>query len=261
MKDIDMKSLYRLSLILLAVGALLVETPSLPAFEHLFEHFGTGTYLHPIEKPDAVCYPSCCEHKTCCCCKEHVYIFCINGVNPMCLGNFNGMCDYLREQGFENTYFAQLYTCQGYAARIREIRASDPCARIVVLGFSAGCNFARCLANMLARDCTRVDLLVYLAGDMIDNSPRSFPENVCRVLNIRAQGLILAGGDLIFCGADIDGACNYKLDCRHILVPSRRETLELLMTQLLALCCGPSEAPPAQIVPDAAPAQPAPQAK
>jgi hypothetical protein len=40
---------------------------------------------------------------------------------------------------------------------------------------------------------------------------------------------------LFFNGEDIDGALNYKLDCRHILVPSRRECLELVMDELLLL--------------------------
>jgi hypothetical protein len=74
---------------------------------------------------------------------------------------------------------------------------------------------------------------------MIDNSKRSFPDNVRRVLNVRARGLILTAGDLIANGADIDGARNCKLDVRHILVPSRKETLEILRNELLALACGP----------------------
>jgi hypothetical protein len=212
----------------------------LGAFEPLVTHGGVGTVLHPIQKPDPLPFPSGC-------CKDHVYIFGINGLNPLCLGNFNGLCSYLREQGFEKTYFEQMYTCFGLERRIRHIYQEDPQARIVIIGFSLACQNARNLANALARDGTRVDLLVYIAGDFIDNSPRSHPPNVGRVLNIRARGLVLIGGDLLFNGADIDGARNHKLTVRHILSASNRETLTMLMEELRDLACGtaPVATPPA----------------
>jgi hypothetical protein len=201
--------------------------------------YGLGTLLHPLQRPDAVGYPNYGPSKAPCCHKEHVYIFAINGLDPTCLGNLNGLCGYLIEEGFANTYFSQLHLWPAFARIIRQIRQEDPDAQIVVIGFSCGCNCARWLVNVLGMDGTRVDLLVYLAGDMIDNSKRSFPDNVRRVLNVRARGLILTGGDLIANGADIDGARNCKLDVRHILVTSRKETLEILSNELLALACGP----------------------
>jgi hypothetical protein len=175
----------------------------------------------------------------CRCCKEHVYVFAVNGLNPMCSGNFSGLCCYLRKQGFENTYFGQLYSSHGFNDRIREIRAQDPQARIALIGFSYGANYVRHMVNFLAKDGTQVDLLIYLGGDTVLNTPYSYPCNVVRVLNVRARGLVLLGGDLFWNGADIDGARNCFVDCRHILIPSRRETLEVLMEELLTLACFP----------------------
>jgi hypothetical protein len=202
--------------------------------EPLVTRFGVGTILHPLQEPNGVPAPSCDD-----CRRDHVYIFGVNGWNPLCLGNFNGLCEYVRKQGFCHTYFGQLFTSHGFAGRIRQIRRCDPDARIVLIGFSGGSNYVKWIANALAQDCTRVDLLVYLAGDLIPNTPSSYPPNVCRVVNIRSKGLILTGGDLFFNGADIDGARNCQLRCRHILAPSRREALEVIMEELLALACAP----------------------
>ncbi|MBM4070405.1 MAG: alpha/beta hydrolase [Planctomycetes bacterium] len=203
------------------------------AIEPLVTHGGLGTFLHPIQAPKN-------GHSCLCgldCCKDNVYIFGVNGLNPLCTGNFNGLLDYLRGQGFKNTYFGQLYTPNCYARKIRDIRQHDAHARVVLIGFSLGCNYVQCLANHLNHDDTRVDLVVYLGGDYIFNNERAFPCNVERVLNVQAHGICLTGGDLFFKGADIDGARNVRLPVRHILIPSRADTVELLMEELTSLAC------------------------
>jgi hypothetical protein len=232
-----MKPLCKLSAVAVLAVMLGCEAPPLHARQQSPPQNGLGTLVHPLQKPEAIPWPGDVP----CCHKEHVYIFAVNGVDPMRAGNVNGLCNYLIEEGFANTCYSPMTTWARFAPTIRQIRQDDPNARIVVIGFSYGCNCARSLVNKLAEDGTRVDLLVYLAGDMIDNSKRSFPDNVCRVLNIRARGFLLSGGDLIVNGADIDGARNCRLDVRHMLLPSRKETLELLMNELLAVACGPAQ--------------------
>jgi len=199
-----------------------------PAYEPIVSKYGIGTVLHPVQDPGIVANDSPETQAA----KEHVHIFAVNGVNPLCLGNFNGFCEYLKHQGYAHTYFGQLYTCYNFAERAREVRQSDPQARIVLIGFSLGSNTVRSIANDLAKDGTTVDLLVYLVGDYVQNTPESRPANVRRILNIRAQGIVFTGGDLFFNGADIDGARNRKLNVRHMLVPSRRETLQLVTEEL-----------------------------
>lgn len=206
------------------------------ALEPLVTHFGLGSFLHPIQAPkkgqDCFCGVDCC--------KDNVYIFGVNGLNPLCTGNFNGLLDYLRGQGFKNTYFGQLYTPNCYARKIRDIRQHDPHARVALIGFSLGCNYVQCLANQLNHDDTRVDLVVYLGGDYIGNNERAYPPNVQRLLNVQAHGICLTGGDLFFKGADIDGARNVRLPVRHILIPSRSDTVELLLEELMGQACGSS---------------------
>lgn len=235
---------------LFIVGLVLLAAPAARSAEPLVTNWGIGNVLHPIQEPASVL--------GCGCPKDHIYIFAINGVNPMCQGNFNGFCTYLKKQGYCHTYFGQMYTILGWGDRIREVRRCDPEAKIVIVGFSAGANLAKMLANNLAKDCTRVDLLIYLVGDMIPNTPSSFPPNVCRVLNIRAIGLILTGGDLFMNGADLDGARNCRIECRHILVPSRCETLTYVSEELAALACGTCATPAPAIDAPLAPLLPAP---
>jgi hypothetical protein len=234
-----MKTLCKLSAVSLLAAVLECEAPQLHARQRSLPQYGLGTLFHPLQKPEAIPSPGNVAGRH----KDHVYIFAINGLDPMCLGTLNGLCSYLNEEGFASTHFSQVTSWGPFAQTIRQIRQADPNARIVVIGFSYGCNCARSLVKRLAEDGTRVDLLVYLAGDLIDNSKLSFPDNVARVLNIRARGFILSGGDLIVNGADIDGARNRRLDVRHFVAPSRKETLELLMSELLTLASGPLDRP------------------
>jgi hypothetical protein len=237
--------------LLLASGVAGCSVPAWPEalrVQPLVTHVGLGHLMHPIEDPGMVPPPSWCHGPPDPCYQEHVYIFGVNGLNPLCTGNFNGMLDYFRQHGFAHTYFGQLYTSHWFACEIRKIRHKDPEARIVLIGFSWGANYAEAIANNLNEDGTRVDLLVYLVGDLVWNTPASKPANVCRLLNIRAKGLILLGGDLLFNGADIDGARNCMLKCRHIVAPSSVETLTLLMEELQALAY-PHAGPGAVAVP------------
>lgn len=213
----------------------------------LVNNYGLGSIFHPIQEPPSIPLPPGCVGQNYVCCTDHVYVFGINGFNPLCTGNFNGLMRYIREHGFPHTYFEQLYSSRWYADEIRKIRHCDPQAKIALIGFSWGANAVRGLANHLNEEGIQIDLLIYLVGDLVGDTPESKPANVCRIVNIRAKGLVLLGGDLFFNGEDIAGAHNHMLTCRHILVPSRRETVELIMGELYTLACvpvGPPLPPP-----------------
>jgi hypothetical protein len=256
-------SILRSSLILVILGTVPASASTVQA-QPLAANYGIGTFLHPIEQPQTISYPRWCQDRPFVCRKDHVYIFGVNGLNVLCSGNFNGLLSYLRNEGFTNTHFAQLYTVGWIPDEIRKIRQSDSQARIALIGFSWGANSVRRIANDLNRDGTQVDLLVYLVGDLVRDEPESKPCNVRRILNIRAHGLVLLGGDLFFNGEDMQGARNVTLQCRHILAPSRHETIEAIMEELLELACvpvgatapAPALAPvpaPVDVIPDSSP--------
>ena len=83
-----------------------------------------------------------------------------------------------------------------------------------------------------------IDLL--LVGDSIGNTPVSKPNNVQHIVNIRADGALAMGGDLTANTGDIEGARNVRVKCRHILTPSRRQTVEIMNEELLTLACFPN---------------------
>lgn len=230
-----MRGLFRLLTLAVALAGAGCATPWRP--EPLVSEFGIGHLIHPVEPPERIPCPPAVANGTAVCQPERVHVFAINGLNPLCLGNFNGMCGYLRERGFVNTHFGQPYTCFWFPDEIREVRARDPRAKIVLVGFSWGANIARSMAHRLGDEGITVDLLVYLVGDTIWNTDYSHPPNVRRIVNVRGRGLVLLGG--LCDGAELDGARNEYIDCRHILAPSRPETIALMMEELLALACTP----------------------
>jgi hypothetical protein len=193
-----------------------------------------GNLLHPVDPPRpevAAQFRGLPE-----CARDHVYIFLINGMDPCNVCNFRGLCDYVQALGFRQVYFGEMWHMGRYVETIRRIRDEDPHARIVLLGYSIGANLVRKMAQNLNEDSTRIDLLVYWAGDFVRNTKAFKPENVCRILNIRAWGLLLVCGGVFFNGADIDGCENHYLGfVRHSCVTANQKALELLARELTTL--------------------------
>ena len=167
--------------------------------------------------------------------KDRVHFFLINGIDPLYSGNLNGVAAYFRSIGFANTSCYQFPSTWKVRRQIETIRRSDPEARIVLLGYSAGANIVRLLANNVQREGIHINCLIYLGGDTVFNSPSSRPPNVGQIVNINGHGMIFLGRDLYFKGEDIDGAVNHRVDARHILLPSQGDTINLIGEQLIAL--------------------------
>jgi hypothetical protein len=167
--------------------------------------------------------------------KNHVYIFLINGLDPLYLANLNGLCAYLQALGFAQAEVGQMTASGTFLEKIRRIHASDPRARVVLLGFSAGAYRAQGVVQALKRENISIDVLVYVGADMIREGGRSQPENVHRVVNITGHGFLLSGYDLFFNGTTLAGARNVRLPARHFALPSRPETLQIVVEELVAL--------------------------
>jgi hypothetical protein len=145
----------------------------------------------------------------------------------------------MKQLGFRNSHCGQSWQAAAFGEQICDIRRRDPAARFVVVGFSAGANRARDIAQELKGQGVRIDVLVYLGADTIENVPASRPDNVGQIVNITGHGYLPRGGDLFYNGSDIDGAQNQRLDARHMLLPTRPETVQTLATQLLAVAQAP----------------------
>jgi hypothetical protein len=187
-------------------------------------------FLHPIEAPPPQVIERCAvaPPRT----REHVYVYLVNGFDPLYVGNLKGLRDYVKQLGFTHAYCGEMTQMPLLRSEIRKVYRVDPAARFVLAGYSAGANAVRDLAHDLKSDGISVDLLVYIGGDTIRNVPASKPDNVRTLLNINGHGLVLLGYDVCFKGSDIDGAVNHRLDARHMLLPSRPQTAELLAQHL-----------------------------
>lgn len=218
-------------LLVLAAGCLHAGDPG------RYPRPGTGlSFVHPVRAPRD-CSERCRalpEDR-----KDHTYVFAVNGLDPLCLGNLNGLCDHVRGLGFRHVYFGQFWDTRRIEDEVVRVRASDPAARVVLLGYSNGANDVRAMCHSLGRKDVRVDLLVYLGGDRVLNVPESRPGNAGKILNITGHGFALTGGNLFVNGDEIAGATNIRLKERHILLPSRPAAVEAFLTELHAVASAP----------------------
>jgi pimeloyl-ACP methyl ester carboxylesterase len=160
------------------------------------------------------------------CCRDHVHIFLIDGLDPANCADLPGLRSYLVGLGFNNTSHGQLYHTGTFLNTIRRIHAEDRSARFVLVGFSFGANAARHVANQLKEEQVEVDLLVYLGGNTLGNTPRDRPSNARRVVNILATGWI-------WHGAQMDDADNLSVpDVLHFGSPTHQATLEMFAREL-----------------------------
>jgi hypothetical protein len=174
--------------------------------------------------------------------REHLYLFFVNGVDVLGAANFRGLCGYVQTQGFRHAYYSQMTQGNHIVRQVKQIRQDDPQAQFGLVGFSAGTYVVRDVAHGLREAGIPVALLVYIGGDFLQNSPGCRPSNVGKIVNVTGHGFLLSGGDL-FHGTDIDGAVNLRLPCRHMLLPSRRETIDLLLRELSATAAASSLTP------------------
>jgi hypothetical protein len=179
---------------------------------------------HSVQPPQPCIVEPC--HSMPQCCHDHVYIFILNGLDPLDWTDLHGLREYFIGLGFNNTYYGQFYNPPHYAKEVRRIHATDPEARFVLVGFSFGANAVRYVANKMNEENIPVDLLVYLGGNTLDNEPGDRPENVRRIVNILSLGAI-------WNGTTIDGAENMQLrDVYHFGSPSHPYTVDLLTREL-----------------------------
>ena len=80
------------------------------------------------------------------CCRDHVYIFLVNGLDPINFGRLLGLRDYVRKLGFRQTYYGQMFHAAYFKKEIRRIHQEDAEAHFVFIGFSAGMNVAHSMA-------------------------------------------------------------------------------------------------------------------
>lgn len=185
---------------------------------------GCLSFCHPVHSPAGEIIQPCQALPSCC--RGQVYVFLINGLDPVNLANLTGVRDHIQALGFRKTYYGQMYHAAYFEKEIRRIHQEEPEARFVLIGFSLGANMARNITQNVKPEGIDIDLLFYLGGNTFDNRPRDRPENAHRLVNILARGCI-------WNGAWLDGAENlHEVDVLHYGSPSHPRTLEILDREL-----------------------------
>jgi hypothetical protein len=204
------------------------------------------SFLHPVEPSLPELVQSCQELPRGC--REHIYVFMIHGMDPFDYANLNGVNNYIHKLGFYQTYYGQLYHTPKFLKEIRRIHQQDPEAHFVLIGFSFGANMVRALAQSVKGDGIAIDLLFYLGGNTLENTPQDQPENALHIVNILAHGYI-------WNGAQMDGAENLsEEDVWHFGSPTHPRTLQVLTRELASIAMSvPIIEPVVQPAPNAEP--------
>lgn len=143
---------------------------------------GCLSCTHPIPAPEPEITAPCQAVPPSC--RKHVYIFILNGLDPLYAANLDGLRCYLTNLGFTQIYSGECYHAIEFGCDVRRIHTEDPDAHFVLIGFSAGANAAAYVADLVRTDKVAIDLLVYLDGCLLKDGAESRPWNACHILNI-----------------------------------------------------------------------------
>ena len=172
----------------------------------------------------------------------NTYVYVVNGIDPFNWAGLNRLADRLRSNGYPNTRYGRWYEVRKFEREIRSLHAQDPSAQVVLIGFSAGSYPVRAAANRLTREGVPVAMVGYIGGDYLRDTPSSRPNGVS-VVNVRGNGYLLTGRNLLFNGADLSGAENVSLrGTRHFDLPKQERTFDSVYNGIAAATGGGSAA-------------------
>jgi hypothetical protein len=139
-------------------------------------------FIHPVRQPEHSELALCQSLPQPC--KQRVYIFLLHGLDPLDLGNLDGLREYIHSLGFSKTYYGLPYHAFYFEKEIRKIHAEAPTSRFVLIGFSYSAPLVRDMACDMGRAGIPVDLLVYIDGVTLHHRPLDRPANALQVVNI-----------------------------------------------------------------------------
>ena len=177
---------------------------------------GCLSCLNPVHPPEEALILPCRELPKYC--RDHVYVFFLNGFDPVNYGNLAGIREYVDTLGFHKTYYGQLYHASYFAGEIRKIHQEEPDAHFVLVGFARGAREIRSLAERANREGATIDLLVYLDGKL-------------------PSGIGLESGPVVghFRDGNLTGASRSEADLWLFGIPTNPKTIELLGQQLVQI--------------------------
>lgn len=121
---------------------------------------GCLSCLHPAPAPPDETRQMCAQFPEPC--RAGVYVFLLNGCDPLGCANLRGVRDYLARLGFVRTYYGQFYHDAVMVEEIVRLRREDPFARFVVVGYEFGAAAARRVVIDAAAAGVEVDMVALL---------------------------------------------------------------------------------------------------
>jgi hypothetical protein len=178
---------------------------------------GCCSCFNPVDPPAEPVIQTC--HELPKYCRDHVYVFFMNGFDPVNYGNLTGIREYVDTLGFHKTYYGQLYHVGYFADEMKQIHKEEPDAHFVLVGFGCGARQIRCLAEKVNAEGISVDLMVYLDGKLPD-------------------GMGLENGPVV--GTIHDGNLTPASAGPNLWLfgnPTKHQTVEMLGQQLMHIAC------------------------
>lgn len=188
---------------------------------------GCLTCLNPVAKPASEFREACEQIPTCS--RSRVYVVLINGVDPLCCANLQGVREYLNELGFVKSFYAQIYHDQCLLDELRAIREEQPEARFAIVGFDHGAVTARKLADKAANEGLGIDLLVLMQPKCL------IPTHTVASAAI-GKTIVFQSGTCDWKGLGIDEGDVVQVPCSNRFgVPTHPITLSMLTEELTSL--------------------------
>jgi hypothetical protein len=119
--------------------------------------------------------------------KGGVYLFLLNGLDPLEIGNLSGVREYVNCLGFGKVYYGQIYHSHWFLDEMRRIRSECPESRFIVLGYEHGAEAAKKLVGTATGEGIEVDELIYLEPKGVGPSAVDAASGCRRVLTIQSS--------------------------------------------------------------------------
>lgn len=164
--------------------------------------------------------------------KNKVYVYLLNGNDPLNTGNLLGVRDYLQARGFIKTTYGQQFHGPWFVDDIASIHEADPTAHFILVGFSAAAGPVNQMARRLGEKGISIDCLIYLDGVFLLRPEEYYkPDNVKRFVSVHSQGWLVHG-------SDHEGAQNFEIEnTGHFDIPSHPRTLQVVMEEVTKVAC------------------------
>src|SRR5579871_2814127 len=157
-------------------------------------------------------------------CRARVHVFMVNGFDPLCYANFEGVGEYLRQLGYCHVHYAHLCETAALDNEIRHVQCCNPGARVALVGYSWGANAVNYLSHRAVDDGRPIGLLIHVDGVFLPAQPPRC--GCCRTVN-------LYGHHWWKNAPEVPGAENIRLpDVGHYDVPTLPCVLEVLTNEL-----------------------------